>query len=169
MSMLCNGMYFETYLCFLLWTEIDITITSVAFSNLLLWIDLQNGACKCRPTYHIQREPMFSRRINQEIPALAHLCMHHRQKYTMTLMVKYNTSYWVPQKCCVCQCDTCFVNHFGLRIRWKHLFLSQTQNGVHVRSNKEKFPNTDFPSQNMSIMSSFASGFPECHIFWLRQ
>ena len=35
---------------------------------------------------------------------------------------------------CECRCDTCFMGHFGRRIRWKHSFLRLTQLEVKVRS-----------------------------------
>ena len=35
---------------------------------------------------------------------------------------------------CECRCDTCFLGHFGRRIRWKHSFLRPTHSEVKVRS-----------------------------------
>ena len=37
---------------------------------------------------------------------------------------------------CDCRCDTCFMGHFGHRIRWKHSFLRPTHVKVKVRWSK---------------------------------
>ena len=64
----------------------------------------------------------------------------------------------------LCRCNTCFLGHFGRRIRWKlhcYVWLKSGSGQIKLRSNQVISPITKFSFQKMSILSSFDSIFQE--------
>ena len=83
--------------------------------------DPQNGASECTPTDYVRHHgAMFPRRINQELSALAHLYVHHRQKSLMVLMARssidHQGSSIDTEMLCECHIETSF-SHLGHRVR----------------------------------------------------